>query len=312
MVAAVIAVQAGLLALAAGITVWGPLGNADTLPEVRVAPPLVSRKLELDVAVAAFNEAAGPPVTRDLLTSEALLPDMPVVAPGPTPEAPTQADALLADASALFGDGWAAAVPGMDGAGENVSLLGLEDRAERIVVMFDVSASVVRRAESAGIPMTMIRDEAARLIDGLSPSVLFGLIQFSRAYDSFRPHLVPGTQANRHAAQEWLRTQFVTDGRSRRGWIRGRPDGILTILEAAFQLEPDLIFILSDASFEYTREDGGEAKVAWDDLTHRARGWRAASGREPRVHMINFRPRADDLEGSRNFTRTLGGRTREL
>lgn len=307
----ILAAQVGLLVLAAGITVWGPVFADEPELEVRVAPPLVSRKLEIEVAVAAFQQAAGPPVSRDLITTESLLPDLPTVLPGPPPEPDATASPVYADPAGLFGDGWAAAVPGGEGSGESVSLLGLEDKAERIVVAFDVSASVLRKAEAAGVPMTAIRDQAGELIDGLSPAVLFGLVQFSRAYDRFQPHLLPGTRANREAARSWLATRFVTDGRSGRNWTRGRPDGVVSVLGEVFAWEPDVIFIISDASFEFTAEGGGDGEVAWPELRSRVLAWLAASGRQPRVHLIAFRPRPEDAEGARDLTAATGGRYRE-
>jgi hypothetical protein len=118
--------------------------------------------------------------------------------------------------------------------------------------MFDISKTVATAAAKAGLPMERIREETARLVAGLGMNTRFGIVEFARNYAFFRSELVPNTNANRAAANDWLLKHFGTEGTLPRGvpnLVSGSP-GFLVALEAVFKLQPDSIFIISDGSMQ--------------------------------------------------------------
>jgi hypothetical protein len=146
----------------------------------------------------------------------------------------------------------------MGGMGAGLKFLGIQTNAKRIVMMYDISKTVAGAAARAGMPMERIRDETASFIDKMGVNVRFGLVEYARNYAFFKPELLPATDPNRAAAREWLNTYFGTDGMMPRnvpGTVTGSP-GFLVALEQVFQLQPDQVFIISDADMQMGAERG--------------------------------------------------------
>jgi hypothetical protein len=130
-----------------------------------------------------------------------------------------------------------------------VNFLGETLSAKRIVLLLDVSGSVKSKMERAGVSMDKLRQEVHAFIQQLGPNHLFGIIQFTRNWQAFRPELLPATGAVKQEAAEWINTQFRTTGTSGRNWTRGSPNGIEGVLSAAFAMDSDeLTRTLQDAS----------------------------------------------------------------
>lgn len=127
-----------------------------------------------------------------------------------------------------------AALNGLKSEASSFSFLGIEDKAEKVVIAFDVSGSVLRKAELSGAPITLIKRETHNLLENFNGNTLFNLIQFPRNYDRFQGYLVPASSRNKKAAVHWLETEFRTDGRSASSWTRDYPNGIQSVFTAAF------------------------------------------------------------------------------
>jgi hypothetical protein len=204
---------------------------------------------------------------------------------------------------------------GMGGTGSGISFLGIETNAKRILLLYDVSTTVTNSAARAGMPMERIRDETQKLLDGLSINTRFGMGQFARNYAFFETELLPATDPNREKARAWLTEWFATDGSmnpSTPRIVRGSP-GFIEVMRSAFQLNPDVIFVISDGGF-YRGGGGANEQIPYEEID-KAIGEFQKSLPEPA--QINFIGVGMKPENERAMRRVLakhsnGGKFREL
>ncbi len=146
---------------------------------VKIPPRIPEQKMNL-----LQHEAMTPkPVFTDKLASirpiEFALPELPVVDMAqmlPLDPAELISDQALSLAGAAgLGRGLGNQLGGAGGrgSGKGLSFFGMETEGERIVLLFDVSSSVVNKANAVGIPLSRVRDETLKLIDGLPVSSRF-------------------------------------------------------------------------------------------------------------------------------------------
>jgi len=284
---------------------------------------LPQRELEHQMAVAEFQNAAATPATIPQLTTESLLANTPPLPAVPDVEfTPVENDAMVSESDALFGQsGLMGALGALSSQASSVSFLGITEEAARFVIIVDTSVTVVNAVTAAGSSMERIRDEAKQLIESLNANTLFGFIQHSRNYDPFKDQLIPATVPNKKTALDWLDTEFRVDG-SGSGWRSGPPvdqdrNGILTILNFAFNMQPDVIFLISDGGYFASQVDGGSRVVPLSDVLALIRKRQKDLPEEARIHAIHFPdPRNINDEriggGMRSIATRNGGKYRKV
>lgn len=193
-----------------------------------------------------------------------------------------------------------------------VSFFGVEEEAPVIVICLDVSASVVNKARARGRDITLLREETRRLIESLPVGKSFALIQFVRAYERFRPQVARASPGAKAAAVDWLEANFVTSGRSGTGWTSGQPNGIESVLRAAFAYEPGAVFIVSDGSFQRNLPNGGSQNVPWADLERLVEELQRANPERARLHAVTLGLRPRDRAPLHSLVARSGGSWREL
>lgn len=314
-----------LALLAQGLVLLGALFVVVIRPVLQSEPDfqagktiyLPQRELEHRMSVSEFQQAAQPPVMRQKLTTASLMPS----SVPPIPELPAMDFASaemsqpFAHADALLGQ--SGLLGGLDGAGNELSafsFFGLKEQATKIVICVDVSASVKNKVERAGYSMQQVKEATQGVIEQLNANTLFGFVQFSRRHEVFRPYLVAATQANRSAALEWLDAEFRTDGSSGSDWQRGEPDGIQSVMRAAFALDPapDLLILLSDGSFQRTRRSGGGETVPWPEFQRDLAQYQAVLPKPVRLQFIGFSMQTADRSAMSAIVRRWGGTLREV
>lgn len=277
------------------------------------------KEREEKMSLAEFEEAASAPSFDDRLQTDRLmdkgLPDLPKL---PIETMMTlEPSQLLSDAiTGLTGSGFGAGGGGGGGGGLGTSFgfMGIQTEGRRILIITDISLSVVNAARRAGEDFEKIREETKRLLDSLPITASFNFIQHSRNYAPWKPDLVPVTDQNREEAKAWLDQWFAVDGTLKRGtpnMVSGGP-GIIKILERAFQMQPDVIFMISDGS--YQRSFGGSENIPWDEIVKRVQELQATLVKPATIHFIGFAMRNDAKDGARRLTRTgeTRGKVREL
>jgi hypothetical protein len=255
---------------------------------------LPQRELEHQMAVAEFQNAAAAPTQIPQLTTDSLLATAPALPQVPDVDfTPVENDNLISESDALFGQsGLMGALGALSSQASSVSFLGIEEEASRFVIVMDISVTVVNAVTAAGSSMEAIKAEAEELVRSLNANTLFGFIQHSRNFDPFQSTLIPATMANKELALTWLGEEFRTDG-SGAGWARPPAvgpyqNGIVPILDYAFRMQPDVIFLISDGGYFADLDDGTSGPVPLDDVIDLIRDRQADLQSDARIHSIHF------------------------
>ena len=286
-------------------------------PEVKIPPQTPEHKMNVQKHEAMTPK---PTFTEKMISTrptDFALPDLPQV--DLDQMMPLDPSELISDqvsnlmGSSGIGRGMGSGLLGGGGTGEGMSFLGIRSSGKRIVLLFDVSGSVVNKASSSGLPMSKVKDETIKLIGNLPIDARFGLIQFVRNYKPFSPQLTAATDGNKSKAAEWVRTQWSESGTmpaSGRGVVKKDPNGIESVLDAAFAMEPDVVFLISDGSFW---RDPGNEKVPYDEVKEKVEKHQDESsfGKVP-IHFIGFEMRKDERDDLRRIVRRTGGEFREV
>jgi hypothetical protein len=191
--------------------------------------------------------------------------------------------------------------------------MGFKVDAQRIVLLFDVSGSVVNKAKASNMPLHKIKEQTEAMLNALNVESKFDLIQFVRNYKPFQPDLVPATKDNLDLAKAWMEIEWDESGmmpRNGKGVIAPSPNGFPEVLRAAYALKPDLIFVISDGSFE--RGAGGtNEKVSYDEFEALFKELVPKDAKIP-FNFVGFQMRKDDKDFWSRMSRRLGGELKEL
>jgi len=286
---------------------------------VEIPPKTPEHKMNV-----AKHEAMAPkPTFDDKLVStrpvEFALPELPEV--DMDQMLPLDPSELISDqvsglvGSAALGSGLGSGMSGGGGTGEGMSFFGVEAEGDRILLLFDVSASVVNKAEDAGVPLERIQEETLKLIDTLSISAQFSLIQFTGNYMPFTEELIAATPGNKKLARRWVEEEWETSGSmsSSSDGVERNLFGAVGVLERAARMRPDVIFLISDASFQWRPDGGGGfSDISWDELEDAVESIEEEARGEVPIHFIAFEPTDEDAEEWERIVRRTGGEFREL
>jgi len=311
-----ILVQVGLLLLTVFIVILRPSNPEDPAFEGKKTIRLPQRELEHRVAVAEFQQMATSPLQIARLSTSALLPDgLP-----PMPNVPRSefnplenAEFLTSNTDALLAQaGLDGALDGIKSAVSAAAFFGVEDHGERIVIVVNTSASVMRKARNRGYTVERIQAEVQRLIDGLDSGTRFGIVQFSQGVRGFASYVAPATASNRAAASAWIPAN-----------LRGNPPveqgqsffGHEAAFEAAFELQPDVIFLITDGVLNRRTLTSGRVAypvIPYETFLSTVRRLEHDLPDRPRIHIIGFEMKEADAVNMRRFASSFGGQLRSL
>lgn len=296
-IGAAVALQGSLLGLALLIGVLDPSPPREA--RLKLPPSSVTRqneqRQEMNQQLARFErmQKEGMQQLQEALL-ESARPDIPVHTPDL--QQSIQAMGAMLPIGSLSQGGMGSFSEGMGGEAlpmpDPVSFLGESLSAKSIILLLDVSGSVKTKMERAGISMEALREEVHRFIAQLSPNHLFGIIQFTRNWQVFRPELLPATTKVRTEAADWINSSFRTTGTSGRNWSSGNPNGIEGVLKTAFSMDAgiDEIFIVSDGDFYRTPSGGGGQNVPWSQLRDLTRRLQQENMGTTRLRVLCFYP----------------------
>lgn len=290
------------------------------MKKVVTIPP---RTPEHKMNVAKHEAMAPKPTFNDKLIStrpiDFALPDLPQI--NLDQMLPLDPSELISDqvnslvGSAALGAGLGQGLSGGGGTGDGMSFFGVSAQGDRILLLFDVSASVVNKAKKAGIPLERIQEETIKLIGTLPISSQFSLIQFTGNYMPFTEELIAATPGNKDLAKQWVEEKWVTSGSmsSTSAAVVQNLTGVVGVLERAAAMRPDVIFLISDASFQW-RPDGGVGvrDVPYDEIKKAVDQIGAGPNGEVPLHFVAFEPKPDDVKEWSRLIRGTGGEFREL
>lgn len=287
------------------------------LPEYKEDPEFVARKkiylpqkqLEHKVALAEFQNAVSSPIQTETINTKALLPDsVPPLPHLPQSEfSPIDRNPAVLQSNALLGQsGVLNALQGLKTESSAASLFGIEDQGQRILILFDNSSTVWNKATAAGVSTDAFVRELSLLIDGLNANTLFGLVPFAQQVGTFRDYMIAAGARNKQAAKLWVRDNVRSTRKSTQ--LEFGVNGIQGALTVAFQMEPEVVFIVSDGDFQRTKSDrirGGD--VPWDEVSQTLRDLVRQYGIQPRIHFIGFQVEAEAAQEIQKITRRYKG-----
>ncbi len=197
---------------------------------------------------------------------------------------------------------------GLGGTGTGFSFMGIQSSGKRILLMFDISGSVVNKAAGSGMPISRIKEEALDLISKLPASSRFGIVIFTQNYKVFQDELVPATDANRAAVKDWIETKWTEAGTLSGGVTN--PKGFVGVAELAAKMQPDVAFLVSDGSFQ-NRTSGNIANIPWDEIKEAVTGPLQTAGK-CQLNFIGFQMKPTDKREMQAIVRRTGGKLREI
>jgi len=157
------------------------------------------------------------------------------------------------------------------------------------------------------VPLSKIKEETKTLLGQLPISSRFGLIQFTQNFKAFKTELLPASDVNREEATKWIDSEWV-EGGTMGG--TSNPKGLIGVLELAAKMQPDVIFLISDASFQW-RVTGSIADIPWDEIKKITKG--SLQGPEGcKINFIGFEMKPADRHEIGNISRSTGGKLREI
>jgi hypothetical protein len=208
---------------------------------------------------------------------------------------PVENEAMVSESDALFGEsGLMGALGALSSQASSVSFMGIQDEATRFVIIVDCSSTVFGAMERAGSSMDKVKEETYGLINNLNANTKLGLIIHRRTFLPLQEDLMTATVKNKALAVEWIKKKWPKDAkRSITKAIKGEGDkeGILPVLDAAFSMQPDVIFIISDGG--YYDQTG---RVQLNDVLSLIRSRQKDLLEDARIHAIHF-PDPDEAEG---------------
>lgn len=222
-------------------------------------------------------------------------------------------DDFLESAQSAFAEsGLMDLVGGLGGQASATEFFGVKASGQRIAIVVNTSASVVRRAAARGVTIEQIQNEAVDLIEGLEGGTSFGVVQFSQGVRGFSERLAPASAKNKRLAAAWVRTE-----------LRGNPPiaseewlGHEAALRAALSLQPDLIFLVTDGSLNRRTANSGGGysypKISFERLISFVEGEISTVGANPRIHVIGFELGERERSGLERLVRRFGGSLREF
>ncbi len=285
--------------------------------QIKIPPKTPEHKMNV-----AKHEASRPkPTFTEKLVStrptEFALPDLPMV--DLDQMMPLDPSELISDqvssmmGSSGIGRGMGAGLLGGGGTGSGMSFFGIEANGNRIMLLFDVSSSVVNKAEKSGVPLEKIQEETIKLIKGLPLDSRFAIIQFTGNYKAYTHELVVATSKNKEDATNWVQNEWVKSGSmsAASSKVTSNLRGLVGVLEKAFSMQPDVIWLISDGSFQW-RPDGGLVDVPYRELKRELEKFQDAAGMEVPLHFIGFEMKSDDEAEWKRIVRRYGGKLKEI
>jgi hypothetical protein len=280
--------------------------------EVRKDLAIPAEDREHRMRMAEFDGLTPKPTLSEKLVSmrptDFALPDLPQI---PLDQMlPLDPSALVSDQITSLAGAAGKGAGGLGGTGDGFSFFGIESKGRRVVLVFDVSSSVMNKAAKAGISPKALKEETRALIAQLGINTRFGLVQMTQNYQAFKGELLAATEPNKEAARAWIDHEWTEEGQmpaSRKG-VASNPRGLVGVLEFALQLEPDTVFLISDGSFQW-REAGSIGNIPPEEIRDVLK--KAPKG-DFKLHFIGFEMKPEDRNAWRRFARGTGGDFREL
>ena len=269
--------------------------------------------------------SAPPAVPKRVLTTglaKVTLPAMPEIK---TPESAPRAMMGAGGAGAAFGPSGATSSGGGGGGnGTAINFFGIRDLSTSVVIMIDVSDSMFTRTGDASGSKLMrhgkdqnfqlIRDEAIKLVQSLTPQTQFGIVRWSGGAYAWKPELVPATEENKQAAIAHIQTEVdYKTAKARRGQRGGTRHDLA--LQEAFTLKPETLYMLTDGNATESQKGGGLKPIPPQEIYHVAEEGQKGLTKKAHLHVIyyvNAKEKTDEVDMLRGLASRNSGKFQKV
>jgi hypothetical protein len=299
--------------------------------EIRIAAEERQHRMNMD----EFDALKPKPTFTDKMSTarptEFALPDLPTLpvdalsAVDPSDIVSDQLASLTGSAGSGTGSG-----SGTGTKGSPVNFFGISDTATRVIITVDVSDSMFDRQPGK---FDTVKEQAAKLVQGLSINTLFNIIVFEGGSVAMFPQLEPATDANKAKAQEWIKSvdggkdksKMSYHGAYKRmgtGMYEGGGTRLDTALKQALGMKPTSVFVISDGQIAKSpsRDAGGDGRgeqteIEQEELIDLVKGLQAQLEVPARIHVVYFvtgRAKNEEEQRLRSLARRNDGRFKQV
>ena len=227
--------------------------------------------------------------------------------------------------SAAFGTSGGSSLGGGGGGnGTAINFFGIRDISTSVVIMIDVSDSMFTRTGDAQYPsklvrhgkeqnFQLVRDEAIKLVQSLTPQTRFGIVRWSGGAYSWKPELVPATEENKQAAIAHIQNEV--DYKTAKA--KGHPGGTRhdLALAEAFSLKPETIYMLTDGNATEAQPGGGLKPIPPQMIYKVAEEGQKQLPKKAHVHVIyylNGKEKSDEVDMLRGLASRNSGKFQKV
>lgn len=310
-----------------------PVAEFKVVKDIRIP----AKKREHQMAMRDFDDMAPRPSFSDRLQSTKptafALPALPKL---PIDQAvPLDPDMIVSEAVGFGGTGTGQGYgSGRGGSKANfdfkISFFGIKDQGRNIVILIDTSDSMfsrVRSGQAYHFNFKTIKDEAVKLIGSMNINALFNVVVYEGGALAFSAQSMPATDANKAAAKDWIMgleedpSVSISGRRGGPKLMKGGGTRLDTGFELAFQMKPDVIFLITDGEIN---RGGHDAKISEKEMLEILEGLQKEKRKqaadesedgETRIHVIQYQTtiaRADEVSTLKSIARRGHGRYRTL
>lgn len=167
---------------------------------------------------------------------------------------------------------------GLGGFGTGVSeynFFGIKGRADRVVILLDVSESMVEDIRDGEKGYQRVKDKIGEVIDALAEQALFNVIVFADAASAYSTNLIVASAENKRQVKKWIspfnskNNYGLATGNLQPSALGLRAYGGTTRLDlaltGAFMQGADTILVISDGLPQVKKELTEQQKEAWDE-----------------------------------------------
>jgi hypothetical protein len=268
---------------------------------------------------------SAPPVPKRVLTTglaKITLPPMPEIkvpedAPRPMMAAGGAGTRLGPSALQSLGGG-------AGGNGTAINFFGIRDTSTSVVIMIDVSDSMFDRTGDARARKLLrhgrdqnfqvVRDEAIKLVQGLTPQTRFGIVRWSGGAYPWKGELVPATDENKRAASEHIQKEIDYKTARPHSGDRGGTRHDLALKEA-FMLKPETIYMLTDGNATEAQPQGGLKPIPPHEIYKVADEGQKGLSKRAHLHVIyylNAKERTEEADMLRSLANRNSGKFQKI
>lgn len=313
-----------------------PPAEFKVVKDIRIS----AKKRQHQMAMRDFDSMAPRPSFSDRLQSTRptafALPALPKL---PLDQAmPLEPDTILSDVVGFGGTGTGTGQGYGSGRGGSKSnfnfdmkFFGIKDKGRNVIILIDTSDSMfsrVRKGQNYKFNFKNIKDETVKLVEGMNINAVFNVIVYEGGAMAFADKSVAATDANKAAAKDWIMNldenpSTSISGRQGKGpkLMKGGGTRLDTGFELAFQMNPDLIFVITDGEIN---RGGHEHKIPESEMVQIVNALQKAQrtarnddseDAEAKIHVIQYLTtiaRPDEVNTLRAIARVGHGRYRTL